>query len=447
MERPNIVFVFSDQHRAEATGFSGNVQVQTPHLDRLASQSIQMTTTVSCVPCCSPYRGSLITGQYPWTHGVFVNDVTLGHRAVSIADAFRSSGYDTAYIGKWHLHGKGRHSFIPREERHGFDLWRVLECTHQYHQSDYFGDEPIRQRWDGYDAEAQTGCAQDYLRSRAEGDAPFLLMLSWGPPHNPYETAPEQYRKLYDPAMISLRDNVPERAQEEARRDLAGYYAHITALDSYVGRLLDTLDETGLSKNTIFIYTSDHGDMLGSQGENRKQRPWDESILVPFLLRCPRQFHLEPAKLSAPFNAPDIMPTLLGLAGLPIPDTVEGLDYAPYIKGEASAPADAALIACVHPAGEYSRGRGGREYRGIRTESYTYVRDLQGPWLLYDNKTDPQQLRNLCSHPDYTQIQVQLDNQLHAMLRKKGEPFLAGEVYLEKWGYEVDETGTVPYYP
>lgn len=446
MKRPHIVFVFSDQHRAAATGYAGNDDVKTPNLDKLSQQCLQFTTAVSCIPCCSPYRASLMTGQYPQSHGVFVNDVHLGNQAVSIAEAFQSAGYNTVYIGKWHLNGRGRGRFIPREERQGFDHWSVLECTHDYHHSFYYGDEESRLQWEGYDAQAQTARAQQYIRSRAASDQPFLLMLSWGPPHDPYDTAPESFKQMYDSTSLSLRPNVPEWKRSSARHHLAGYYAHISALDSYVGQLLATLEETGLAEDTIFVYTSDHGDMLGSHGEGRKQRPWDESILVPFLLRYPRQFGSAAARISAPFNSPDIMPTLLGLAGVPIPDTVEGNNFAPYLRGEADVPAEAALIACIQPAGEYSRNRGGKEFRGIRTERYTYVCDLNGPWLLYDLDADPYQMNNLCFAPSHQAVQEQLDELLLTMLKERGDSFLAGEHYLTLWGYETDETGTIPYH-
>lgn len=443
--KPNVVFIFSDQHRAEATGYMGNPDVKTPNLDRLKSRSVHMSTAVSNIPCCSPYRASLMTGRYPLTHGVFVNDVHLSHEAVSLADAFAAGGYDTAYIGKWHLNGRGRSNFIPREDRQGFEYWRVLECTHDYRRSFYFGDNDIKLLWDGYDAQAQTRCAQDYIRDRRGQRKPFLLVLSWGPPHNPYETAPAEFRALYDPDALTLRPNVPDSMRARSARDLAGYYAHISALDACVGDLWDTLRTEGIEENTIFVYASDHGDMLGSQGEVRKQRPWDESILVPFLLRYPALFGEGPAEIPVPFNSPDIMPTLLGLADLPVPPTVEGVNFAPFLKGEESLDIQAALIACIQPFGEYTREVGGREYRGIRTERFTYVRDRSGPWLLFDNQADPYQLQNLCNQPEASVLQDRLDTLLNAILQQQGDEFRSGDEYIRRWGYTVDETGTVPY--
>jgi arylsulfatase A-like enzyme len=333
------------------------------------------------MPVCCPYRACLLTGQYPLTHGVFVNDVPLRPNGTTIAEAFVGSGYDTAYIGKWHVEGHGRSSYIPPERRLGFEYWKVLECTHNYNRSYYYnGDSDQKQLWEGYDAIAQTRDAQAYIESHG-GDKPFFLVLSWGPPHDPYDTAPPEFAHLYDPEKIILRENVPPEMAETARRWLAGYYAHCTALDACVGDLLETLRSSGLEEDTIFVFASDHGDMLGSQGEHHKQRPWDESIRVPFLLRYPGLEGWQQRPVDALLDAPDIMPTLLGLCGLPIPVSVEGRDFSPVVRGGADSSDGAALLLMPHPFGQWTRQQGGREYRGVRTKRYTYVRDLGGPWL------------------------------------------------------------------
>lgn len=183
--KPNVVFVFADQWRAQAAGCAGDPNVRTPTVDRLAAEGLRFTTAVSTCPVCSPYRASLLTGRYPLTHGVFINDVPLGTEAVSLAQAFKGAGYRTAYIGKWHVDGHGRSAFIPPERRQGFEFWRAMECTHNYNRSFYYADENAKLLWDGYDAAAQTREAQGYIRQHA-GKEPFLLVLSWGPPHNPY---------------------------------------------------------------------------------------------------------------------------------------------------------------------------------------------------------------------------------------------------------------------
>lgn len=443
-QKPNVVFVFADQWRAQAAGYAGDTNVRTPAIDRLAAQAVRFTTAVSTCPVCSPYRASLLTGRYPLTHGVFLNDVCLSNEAVSMAQAFKQGGYRTAYIGKWHLDGHGRSSFIPPERRQGFEFWRTLECTHDYNNSCYYADENVKLKWDGYDAIAQTREAQGYIRSQA-GKGPFLLVLSWGPPHNPYQTAPAQYAQKYKPDALVLRPNVPAAAAAAARKDLAGYYAHCEALDDCLGALCSTLRECGIEDDTILVFTSDHGDMLGSHGEARKQRPYDESIRVPLLVRWPRLG--KDRSIAAPIGTPDLMPTLLGLCGLEVPKTVEGADFSGHIRG-GPAPGDAAaIIACYAPFGEWTRARGGREYRGIRTARHTCVRSLSGPWLLFDNEADPYQQKNLCGEPQHAALQKEMDALLQKKLRETRDEFQPADYYIAKWKHMTDKSGTAPYAP
>jgi arylsulfatase A-like enzyme len=445
--RPNIVFVLADQWRGQAFGFAGDRNVQTPHLDRLELQSVRFLNAVSGVPVCSPYRASLLTGQRPLTHGVFLNDVALSTNAVSLGRVLRAAGYDTGYIGKWHLDGHGRSSFIPRERRQGFDYWKVLECTHEYTNSSYYADTPEKLKWEGYDAVAQTRDAQQYLREHAGGSKPFCLVLAWGPPHDPYHLAPALYRARYALSEPELRPNVPESMRAEARQMLSGYYANCTALDDCFGDLLATLRETGLEENTLLVFTSDHGDLLGSQGARHKQQFYDESIRVPLLMHWPAGLGLRQQHLEAPINAQDIMPTLLGLCGVPIPETVEGLNFSGYVRGGADPSDGAALLACVAPFGQWTRRMGAREYRGIRTDRYTYVRDISGPWLLFDNRKDPYQMENLANRSPYAELQDRMDALLLQKLKAARDEFLPGDRYLQRWGYRVDATGAVSHAP
>ena len=363
---------------------------------------------------------------------------------VGLGDAFKSAGYDTAFIGKWHVDGHGRSNYIPQERRLGFDYFKALECSHDYNQSAYYdNDDPTMRIWDGYDVFAQTADAQRYIESQS-ADQPFLLVLSWGPPHNPYQTAPQEYRDMYDPNDIQLRPNVPALMAEEAREWLAGYYAHCTAIDKSVGDIMRTLGVSNLAENTVLVFASDHGDMLGSQGTVRKQKPWDESIRVPFPAALSERVG-KPREDVEPFlNAHDIMPTLLGLCGLPIPESVEGRDFSPALQGD-RVQSEGALLACFHPFGEWSRDLGGREYRGIRSARYTYCRTLDGPWLLYDNEADPFQLENVINRPEHAESQQELDTILQRELDAIGDEFLAGMSYINRWGYPLDNTGTVPF--
>jgi arylsulfatase A-like enzyme len=443
-ERPNVIFVLTDQWRAQDIGYNGNDQVKTPHLDALAQESVNFTNAISNCPVCSPMRASLLTGQYPLKHGVFYNDKPLSPDITSIADVYKENGYRTAYIGKWHVNGHrkgettqdGRTAPIPAGRRQGFDFWKVNECTHNYNNSVYFDEHDVKHVWEGYDAIAQTREAINYIQS--SGEEPFLLFLSYGPPHAPYLTAPEEYREMYPAGEVELRPNVPEQLQEQARESIAGYYAHITALDDCMKELLDAVHEAGMEDNTILVFTSDHGDMLYSHGMVKKQKPWEESIHVPFLLRYPALLGTGQVTVDMPIGTPDIMPTLLGLSGLGIPESVEGLDYSGHLKGEEDLDVKAALIMCPVPFHQWSYIRGGREYRGVRTRQYTYARDLQGPWLLYDNHADPYQQNNLVDNEDYAGIRQELEAELDRLLAMTGDEFPSGPELMKAWDYDWD---------
>ena len=320
----------------------------------------------------------------------------------------------------------------------------MLECTHNYNESPYYTDTPEKHVWSGYDAMDQTHDACDYLRGHAKTGKPFLLWLAWGPPHDPYLTAPQKYRAMYEPMKLTLRPNVPAAVEMEVRKNLAGYYAHCTALDDAMGELLATLKDSGLDDNTILVFSADHGDMLGSQGLWKKQKPYDESVRVPMLFHWPKGLGVKAKTIEEPINSEDIMPTLLGLTGTSCPKTVEGLDYSGCLRG-GKAPGDGAtIITCASPFGEFERQRGGKEYRGLRTVHHTYVRDLNGPWLLFDNETDPYQQNNLVGKPDHAALQSRLDAQLQAKLKAENDAFLPGDAYIQQHGYKVNARGTVP---
>jgi len=445
VSRPNVIVVLPDQWRAQAFGFAGDPNVETPNLDRFARESLVCVNAVAGMPVCCPSRASLLTGQRPLTHGVFMNDVPLNPRAVTLAKVLSAAGYDTAYIGKWHLNGGDRTGFIPRADRQGFAYWKALECTHDYNHSLYYADGPEKHQWPGYDAIAQTEDAARYLRDHAVADKPFFLFLAWGPPHSSRERAPAKYTARYDPKKLVLRPNVPAATSVAARQMLATYYAHCSALDGCFGALWSALKNTGLEANTLLIFSSDHGDLLGSQGGQAKQQPYDEAIRVPLLLHWPAGLGPAERRPEALICLEDLMPTILSLCQVPVPGSVEGTDYSDYLRGGRDPSDGAVLISCVAPFGEWPRQAGGREYRGVRTARYTFVRDLKGPWLLFDDTEDPYQQVNLVGRPEYAALQAELAAVLTQKLTATHDEFLPAIAYLQQWQYAVDASGTVPY--
>jgi arylsulfatase A-like enzyme len=454
-KQPNILYILADQWRAQAFGYAGDDDARTPRIDALARESVDLRQAVAGTPVCCPIRASLLTGLYPDRHGVFLNDAPLDPGIASLGKSFAGVGYATAWIGKWHVDGHGRSSRIPPERRQGFAYWKALECTHDYHASPYYdGDSRELKRWQGYDAIAQTDDAIRLIE-RQRGDQPFLIVLSWGPPHDPYQTAPADYRRRFDAGALALRPNVPDRGDlfTRVREDLAGYYAHGAALDECVGRLLDALERSGLADDTIVVFTSDHGDMIGSQGLHCKQCPWEESVRVPFLLRWRNGLGRSGRASEVVVDAVDVFPTLCGFTGVPAPAGMQGRDLSPHVR-DGTVPRDnAALYAQYQSFGTWPGWNNdappltrSREGRGLLTGRYTYVEDRDGPWVLYDNAEDPHQLRNLVGLQAHAALQRELKQRLHARLAANGDRFPSGKELVERWGYEVSDTGTIPYW-
>ncbi|WP_081416742.1 sulfatase family protein [Arthrobacter castelli] len=434
---PNVLFVLADEWRAQACGYAGDTNASTPAIDRLASESINFEEAISGHPICAPARASLLTGQYPLTHGVYINDVPLEPAGPTVGEVFQDAGYQTGYIGKWHLYGSPdghygrREEYIPPEYRFGFQYWKVGECTHDYNRSFYYeGNNPTKKYWNGYDAEAQTEDACRFMRDSAYSKRPFFLVLSYGPPHFPLDTAPAQHRRKYSEREINLRPNVPQENAHEAAKDLRGYYSHISALDDCLDRLLSAIDASGIREETVVVFTSDHGDMMGSQGMHSEQKlyPWEESVRVPLLMRHPPR--LRPGRSPDLINTPDIMPTLLGLCGLPIPESVQGENYFRE-SSRTDLPKSSAFVSMPVPVTK-ALSHGIAEYRGVRNGKYTYVRSIQGPWLLYDNENDPYQMHNLCGRPETQNVQQRLETELVSWLEKLGDDFLKASEYLAR---------------
>lgn len=451
IRRPNVVFLLTDQWRAQAFGYRRDANAHTPFLDLLARESCDFTNAVSGFPVCSPYRASLMTGQYATRHGLLVNDVELKPNGPTLGESFRKAGYATGYIGKWHIYGSpdgkfGRRlAYVPEASRFGFEDWKGCECTHDYNRSLYYqGSNPTPKYWDGYDAKAQTRAACEWIEAQSKRSDPYFLALSLGPPHDPYGTAPEPYRAAYQGREIQLRPNVPPEKAEEARKNLRGYYAHVAALDACVGQVLTAVERTGQANDTVFVFASDHGDMLQSQGTKLKQQPWDESIRVPFLVRYPRGLGRKRRSLVTPIDAPDVMPTLLGLAGLRVPDSVQGKNFAPLLRGQANEEAEPAALLNLPASFSVVRQYGIAEYRGLRTPRHTYVRSIHGPWLLYDNEQDPYQKSNLVNRERARDLQARLDRRLEKMLRAAGDDFLPGDRYIERAGAQHYQETNVP---
>jgi arylsulfatase A-like enzyme len=456
-QQPNIVFVFADQLRSQELSCYGGVNIETPNLDRLADEGLRMTNAVSTYPICSPFRGMLLTGLYPLRSGISNNDHPLNPDLPSFAKASKEQGYNTAYIGKWHIDGIGRKAHIPKERRLGYDHWQALECTHNYFNSAYYDNDAIEPEiWEGFDAEAQTIAAQEYIKTR-DTEKPFFLTLSWGPPHDPY-IAPQEYMDKVDPQKLVLRENLKEhkivdelqnnprfvipdkyikshqkhrvKAVDEqiVRERYAGYLAATLAIDDYFGNLLQTLEEEGILDNTMIVFSSDHGDHLGSHQFYGKNTPFTESISIPFLLRYPKAIKAHTVS-DALLSPVDMFPTIFGLAGLDHAK-VDGIDLSKIVTEDAEDTRDSLLLMNLTHFNNTSLINGLDTYRGVQTKQYTYARyEGKTPWLLFDNKNDPYQINNLVGNSEYNDLIKELDNKLDQLLKVAGDSENTKQIY------------------
>jgi len=435
-QRPNLLYVFADQMRSQAMGCSGNDQVITPNLDRLAGQGMRLTNAISMFPVCCPYRAMLQTGKFPLSNAMVTNGPALPEDELCIAEVLKQQGYQTGYIGKWHLNGHAgvdaaeRQFVPPGPKRQGFDYWAATNFIHDYFNSYYYRDENKKIPIKGWEPDTQTDLAIRYMQEHKD-KGPFCLFLSWGPPHDPY-VAPEKYQKMYDAEKLKLRENIfdaTEGVSYANRQVIANYYAAITSLDWNMGRLTEAMDRLGIADNTIVVFTSDHGAQLFSLYLYHKQWPYEESISVPFIVRYPEK--IRPRQVNdLLFGTVDIMPTLLGLMGVDIPNTVEGKDLSGFILGNATGPEpDSVLIEVITPCGRVMDRTGMRAWRGVRTKRYTYARFHDEHWVLFDNKLDPLQRRNLIYNKQYNGLKGKMKATLDEWLKKTNDPFLPGSAY------------------
>ena len=444
---PNILLIFADQMRGMDMGCAGNTDVITPNMDRLAEEGMYFPKAYANNPVCTPSRGSLLTGLYPLSHLAVTNDLPIDINVPSIGKILKRLGYYVGYIGKWHLDGVPRDKFTPPGVRRlGFDdFWAVWNCSHDYFNAYYYRDTPDPIPIKGYEPAGQTDLAIEFMEELLRGKKmPFFLVISWGPPHDPYWMVPEEYKLKYNPDKITLRPNVKldnkrllgsKDASLSPKETIANYYAAITALDEQLGKILDFLDDNDLTNGTIVIFTSDHGDMLWSQGMMKKEQPFEESINIPFIIRWPKHV---PAgeKSDALLSIVDIMPSILGLLGIKISEKMEGIDLSKVILGLEDKGPNSVFLQEIIPVDE-GHFQGIREWRGIRTSRYTYARWRTGEgWILYDNEEDPYQTENLIDSPKYKSIREEMDELLQYWLKCTNDSFL-------KWNEHIKELDLV----
>lgn len=446
--RPNIILCTCDQLRAFEVGCYGNPVIRTPHLDRLAAESTRFETAVTTYPVCMPARSSMLSGQYArrCTGGIG-NAVRPGGGGLpeypaagrphlpdpTLPEVLASEGYYNAVIGKWHIHT------WPHVV--GFDYYLIPRVHHCHTGQSFTENGEPEFVPPGYTVDFESEQVGRFLQQWSNADRPFFLFYNISPPHCPFADAPARILTMYRPEDMPIRPNVdlgrPLPDQDhwfkiyrydykyydhhlpytdtlppgyDLRHVLAEYYGLTTWVDEAVGRLLAALDATGLSEDTILVFTADHGDYLGSHNRVQKSGLHEESIRVPLLVRWPAASRLAGQVVRTQVaSLADLAPTLLDLAGAGVPGHLHGRSLAPVLRGERAMLADDAAF--VETDGEGA---------AIRTPTHLYA--LPGkrgertlgpePYLFFDLARDPYQLRNLAGSGEQEELARELDRRL-----------------------------------
>ena len=459
---PNLLYVFADQLARMHCGFAGSSKAATPNMDSLAASGVEVTHAVSNTPVCAPYRASLFTGKHTTTTGMVINELRMNPHHRCIGHVLTEAGYDTAYIGKWHLwanqlghHHEVRNSFIPPGPyRLGFDgFWAAYNFHHEYFGAYYHRDTPERLYYgEGvYEPDGQTNLAIRFLEQAANSGRPFALFVSWGTPHDPWndENVPEAWRRLFADVRFPHPPNFVRR--NDPRADAWGrirpdewdriedwrrnYYAMTANLDWNLGRLLAALSRLGLEADTLVVFTSDHGELFGAHGRRAKNIFYEEAIRVPFLARFPGVIP-SGSRMHAPLGVPDIMPTLLSLLGLEsgIPGEVEGRDLSAALRGQSpdrDRDGDPVLLQGCGPVADFADGY---EWRAVRDRRYTYaVCRSDGAEFLFDNEADPWQLHNRIDDRGLCGVRKRLRTWMERKMDELDDTFEACTWYRDHW--------------
>ncbi len=338
MSQPNILFVFPDQLSAR---WVESQHVHTPHLDQFATHSTVFNHAYTCAPVCTPYRACLLTGRYPSQTGVTRNGMALPADTPTIADHLNAAGYNTYYIGKWHLSGDPhRNRWVPPQQRGGFSHFTGWESHHVDHwQGHIWRDDPeTAYAMNGHETDGLTTIVLDQLASGLE--EPFCLFVSYQAPHPPC-SPPAAYREPYRNQSLLAEPNADlnayyDRPEWEADYDVQEfrerYYGEITQIDAAFGEILAALDEHQLADKTCVVFTSDHGEMNGAQGLFGKGVMYDEAMRVPLLVRVPGQ--QTGYTTVTPVSTVDFLPTLLEVADITSQAPTEGRSLVPLLTGK-----------------------------------------------------------------------------------------------------------------
>lgn len=423
--QPNILYIFADQHRKFDMGCYGHDFVQTPNLDRIAQGGVRFEHCISNSPVCVPARGTLLTGLFAGKHKAFTNDIAIDSSCISIANVLNNAGYHTGYLGKWHLAGIPREQAITEENRLGFTEWKVANCNHDYLDTHYYDEANVKHIDNRYEPEVFGELAVEFIERNSQEEKPWALYVSFATPHDPFDQISEEYKAIYADQEITLRENIGDTVRypfdrfmpiEEYKELAKGYFGHITAIDDQVGAMLQSLEQVGELDNTIIIYSADHGEMLGSQGEKDKQLPYEESIGIPLIAYWKN--HIYHGMCEELIGLNDLPVSLAALVGCEFPIETDGEDLSKLFLEPQARSYDSAYLYDYYPCHQATK-KGKKAWRGIRTQRYTYAVYYDNlDWVLFDNEKDPYQMNNLGGKEEYKEVQEELWQMLQGHIEK-----------------------------
>ncbi len=462
--RPNILFIMADDHASQAIGCYGSRLNRTPGIDRIAREGIRFDNCFCTNGICAPSRAVILTGKYSHLNGVRDNAVAFDGGQATFPKILRASGYETAFLGKWHL----------KSDPTGFDHWTMLPGQGEYYNPDLVTKDGTK-RHAGYVTDILTDMAVDFLESGRDPAKPFLLMLHHKAPHRNWQPA-ERHLKLFDdtifPEPPTLRDGYETRSraaleQEMTIRDhmslesdlklgpppgrldeaqkaaweraygpkreafrragltgdallqwkyqryLQDYLGAIAAVDESVGRVLETLDETGLAEDTLVVYTSDQGFFLGEHGWFDKRFMYEESLRMPLVMRLPGRIGPGSVNTDIVSNL-DFAPTFLDLADRGKPAPMQGRSFLPLLLGRTVAGWPGSFYYHYY---EYPAVHQAKRHYGVRTRRYKLIHfyyDIDA-WELYDLEKDPLELQNVHGDPAYAEVRGELETELRRL--------------------------------
>ena len=441
---PNVLFLMTDQLTASVLRFYGGKGVPTPNLEALAARGMTFDNMVSTCPVCTPFRSMWLTGRHPQTTGHVVNSMTTRYDEIGWGDVFSHAGYDTGYIGKWHLHRGSFPRFngdfyIPEgRARLGFNWWRGYNLHADFLDGKInLGSGGKIVPWEGYETDALTKLTFEFLDHGRDPDKPFCLMVN---PHQPHSgrikgsdrMAPDKY---YDrlPAKLPRPEALDAAAFKAFEKEYRDYYAMILAVDDMLGDMVAGLEKRGLLDSTIVVFTTDHGTQLGIYPIRNcspfwaKKMHWETNVRTPMVIHWPEAF--SGGRRCDTLTAPvDLLPTFCGLCNIKVPPTVEGIDLSRAWRGEEGAVEQHAVY-MMNFTYRFDHCQDGWEWRGVRTKTHTYARYLDGKTYLFDNRRDPWQQNNLIDSEEHRQPAAEYEDMLQALMKKRNDKLWSGSHY------------------